>query len=162
MQILTGEYFDIGIVLLLFCFIMRNFWSLKHFGLWQAICGSPFRRKQGLSKDRNQPILKTLHSFMYFLCLSRGYFQASSLCVQFYHAQSCSQCTYVSRAGTVSLKGLKFPAFGLKLAQLFLNTFVCALKDWEKSNSHQGKLFSWQIQKIIAKKYFSNFSCMSK
>ena len=162
MQILTGDYFDIEIVLLLFCFIMRNFWCLKHFGLWQTICGSPFRKKQGLSKDRNQPILKILYSFMQVFPLleQRRFSGFKSLCASLPCSKLFPVYIYVSRAGTVSLKGLKFPAFGLKLAQLFLNTFVCALKDWEKSNSHQGKLFSWQIQKIIAKKYFFFTFCM--
>ena len=50
-----------------------------------------------------------------------------------------------SRAGTVSWKGHKFSAFGLELAQSFLNAVFLVSRTWKTSNSHLEKLFSWQI-----------------
>ena len=124
--------------------------------MWQSL-----QKEIGTIKRQKPTNFKNTTFIYVFPLLEQRIFSGfKSLCASLPCSKLFPVYIYVSRAGTVSLKGLKFPAFGLKLAQLFLNTFVCALKDWEKSNSHQGKLFSWQIQKIIAKKIFSNFSCM--
>ena len=70
-------------------------------------------------------------------------------CLDLYQAQSFSKCLLLfsqfSQAGIVSRKGHKFSAYGLELAQPFLNTIFLLSRTGKKSNSHLEKLFSRQI-----------------
>ena len=50
MQILTGDYFDIGIFLLLLCFIMRNFWCLNVLGYGKRYVVVPLERNRDYQK----------------------------------------------------------------------------------------------------------------